>query len=422
MLLLAFLALISLASVANSLNYRVGAVEGYYWPSSEAVNGQSGHYSIDQRLELINLLAAQGAGVYWYAPQSVDTVKPFDASETSAWTRTASLGTSTGVAVVYGLRPGWLDTTTVQRVMAKVDELHAVGIRNYSLNMDDAEGASSDDQKQQQVWLVGNITSSYPDMSPYIFVPSEYWQHHDNSSVTKQQWARSLEIGDNGLPASMAFGVTGPEITPSSMTPSDFPPLTSTNNRRLVFWDNWIALDSAVALPWGLIGNRGASSSLFSDARYGYIVNMAYPLERTIHQIHCLGTLISGGSSCDAATVAGEWAQWLSDNGFAHSHSVANLTTALTEAIEQDNAYTSIAALEAAFPGLKDVFSTSPADVPSATPIAPPTTAATPVAPTPSPVAPSSSSTPAPTSSDVTVFTLPFALIAFVGLILAVTL
>lgn len=394
---LALFLTIALVSSVSALNYRVGAVEGFYWPSSEAVNGQSGSYSIDQRLELINLLAAQGAGVYWYAPQNEDTLKAFNGSMTTAWSRTASLGASTGVAVVYGLRPGYLDATVAQSVISKIGELHTIGIRNYSLNMDDAEGASSDAQKQLQVQLVSNITQQYPDMHPYIFVPSEYFQTHDNNSVTKQQWSNSLSIGDQGMPSSMAFGFTGAQVTPASMAPSNFPTLSS--SRRMAFWDNWIALDSATALPWGLIGDRSASASLFNDPRYGYILNMAYPLERTIHQLHCLGALIAGNTSCDATTVATAWAQWLSENGYAHSHSVSDMATALTTAIQTDKSYNSIAELEADYPNLSGVFSSAPVaapDTPSATP------------PTP--------------SNDNTSFKLPIALLAFIGLIAAATL
>lgn len=397
-LILLLIVTLTASTCASSLNYRVGAVEGYYWPSSESVNGQSGSYTLEQRLELINLLASQGAGVYWYAPQNVDTLKTFNGSMTTAWSRTASLGASTGVAVVYGLRPGYLNVTIAQNVLSKIGELQSVGIRNYSLNMDDAEGASSDDQKRLQVELIGNITQQYPDMQPYIFVPSEYFQTHDNSSVTKLQWANSLKIGDAGLPSAMAFGLTGAQVTPGSMAPSDFPTLTS--SRRLAFWDNWIALDNAAAIPWGLIGDRSASSSLFNDPRYGYILNMAYPLERTIHQLNCLGALIAGNSSCDASVVATAWATWLSDNGYAHGHSVSDMATALTTAIQTDKSYNSIAELENDYPALKDVFSTAPA----ATPNAP------------------SSTTPTPSNDITTSFKLPIALTAIVGLLLAITL
>lgn len=443
-LLLACIAVFSVFSRAMALNPRVGVVEGFYWAPEDAVNGQSGAFSIEQRLQLIELIASKGCGLYWYAPQSIDTLAAFNSSESAGWADTVNLGASKGVTIVYGLRPGYLDATVAARVLGKIGELFELGIRNYSINMDDAAGASSNAQKQAQVALAAQIATEYPLMHPSVFVPSEYHMDHAPAAANTSAWAAQLSIGDNGFNASTSFAVTGESITPDSMGPYSFPALPS--SRRRIFWDNWIAIDTNKRIPWGLVKNPMPFRDpvLFTDERYGYVLNLAYPLERIIHHIHCLGKSIAGTGVCTEESAAAEWAQWLFDHGFTHATPVAQISTALSTAIFEDNYFNSIAALEQSFPALAGVFSTPPvpptlpSPVPSPAPSPAPT--ASPNAPVPapgpspqtsapspsSPTAPTSTqaphSTPTPTNSDVSSFTLPVALIAFVGLILAVCL
>lgn len=51
---------------------------------------------------------------------------------------------------------------------------------------------------------------------------------------------------------------------------TDFPPL----KRRMIFWDNWMAVDSLDRLPRSLPKDR--SVQLFS-APYGYMLNLCFP-------------------------------------------------------------------------------------------------------------------------------------------------
>jgi hypothetical protein len=355
-------------SRAQSMNHVTGVVEGFYWPMSDAVFGQYGAFSFEQRVALLNLLAELKLGIYWYAPQSVSTLDAWDGAEAEHWSHVASVSASSGVRVVYGLRPGYLESD-FSEIISKVQELRDAGLKWYSLNFDDASGASSVEQKNRQISLAATLNTTFPDMTAYVFVPSEYYQSHDGAGTTLPQWAQSLAIADGGLNVSVAFGLTGPSITPSSMDPSKFPDLPS--GRRTIFWDNWIAVDTNTRLPWGLVGGSARiHSDLFTPA-YGYVMNLAYPLERNIHQLACLSSLANtGNTSCDAQVVASKWASWLFDHGFAHSHSIDSLSEALTQAILDDPSFTSIEALETAYPGLADVFSTPPdlSSIPNASP------------------------------------------------------
>lgn len=398
-LLVALITISSLYIPCQALNPNVGVVEGFYWPQSSQVFGQYGSYSLFQRLQLLQLLSSGGIATYWYAPQSVSTITPWDSTETQNWQQVATTSTSLGVQVVYGLRPGYLDDESITNTTDKVQELYNAGIRSYSLNFDDAEGGDEPAQEQLQTSLAANLTRDFPAMVPYYFTPGNYYQAHDASNTTLTQWSTSLSYLDSGLSKSIAFVTTGPVITPSTMNPSQFPTLPS--GRRKVFWDNWIAEDVSTRIPWGLIDGRVNASILSPSptSPYGYVLNLAYPLERIIHQLTCLSALANGTQTCVPAVMAEAWAAWLSANGFSHGISVDTIAANLTTAIEQDQYYASIADFETAFPDLTGVFSTPPTITPS------PFTSS-------SPSPPSLGSTPSPNASAPSSLPLAFALLS----------
>lgn len=381
---LAFLALCLIGAPSGAygqLKQNVGVVEGFYWTPSDAVNGQSGFFTFEQRLELFDVMAEGGLGVYYYAPQQVDSLGLWDANSVTKWTETATKASNLGISLVYGLRPGWLSGTWTE-IHDKVQQLLDVGIHAYALNFDDAEGASSDEQKNRQVALASYLDQTFPTMNLRIFLPSEYWQTHDGPSTTKSQWAASLSIVDSGLDSSVAMGLTGHDITPSSMSTSDFPPLSS--SRPKWFWDNWAAEDTSTKLPWGRISsssNPRIDTTLFTAPSYGYVLNLAFPVERTVHQVYCLAQLIDPSitNPCTTSYLGTRWATWLSDHGFAHQHSTSSLANTLAQVIEDDPyTMTSISQLESTYPGLSGVFSTPPTPPPTASPTPTPTSGSAP--------------------------------------------
>jgi hypothetical protein len=235
-----------------------------------------------------------------------------------------------------------------------LNELYSVGITSYSLSFDDAAGADTQPQQTAQVALVGRLQTDFPQMKLFTFVPSAY---HGDLYSDKSAWEAALATLDT-MNASVPMTFTGLSITPSSMSPSQLPSLGS--GRRTLFWDNWIAVDSSSRIPWGLIRNR--DSALWTSSSYGYILNLAFPLERVIHQLNCLKQLISDQApTCNASIAAAAWQDWLSSHGFVHSgRNPSEIKLALQTAIEQDRAFASIAELETSFPALSTIFSTPP--------------------------------------------------------------
>eukprot|EP01132_Coremiostelium_polycephalum_P003177 gene3177-3976_t len=341
----------------NALNYNAGVVEGYYWTQSEPVNGQWGSYSFTQRKQLIQLLASNNLGFYWYAPQSINTMTLWDSTQLSQWNQTAQLANSLGVKVIYGLRPGWL-STDFSSILTRLLQIQSSGITLYSLNFDDAEGVATSQQQQREVQLVTYLKTNAPGMTLWGLTPYAYYQ---DMFSTKSQWNTALQT-INGVSSTIPFIFTGKEITPSTMTTSQFPNLCST--RSCLWWDNWIAEDTNTRIPWGMVSGwaGGRIASNLFNSPYGYVLNLMFPLERAVHHIYCAGVLSSGTTtSCNVADVSQYWSNWLSSNGFLHgSQTVSSVASTLENAINDDIFFNSIADLEAHFPGLAQIFSTPP--------------------------------------------------------------
>ncbi|EGC37012.1 hypothetical protein DICPUDRAFT_91714 [Dictyostelium purpureum] len=345
-----FLLMIKFASAV--INPNVGVVEGFYWTQDDTINGQYGEYSFTQRKQLIQTIAAYNLGVYWYVPQTINTMALWSATQLSEWTTVASLGQSLGVKVVVGIRPGWLETAAFPTILARLQQIHSTGVAYYTLNFDDAEGVATTAQQNLEVQLVSYLQTNLPStFSLYGMIPYAYYQDMFSSKTIWQTKLAPIDAVSSAIP----FIFTGKVITPSTFSSSQFPTLSSSRNMK--FFDNWIASD-ANRISWGMIDGR-VNANIFTSS-YGYILNLAFPLERVIHHLYCAGQLASGGSSCSISTASQEWANWLNTNGFLHGKSVSTVKSSLQAAINADTYFETMADFEAAYPNLAGIFTTLP--------------------------------------------------------------
>ncbi|KAM9998358.1 hypothetical protein ACTFIY_007997 [Dictyostelium cf. discoideum] len=335
------------------INPAVGVVEGYYWTQADAVNGQYGSYSFSDRQKLIQMMAANNLGVYWFSPQTVDVNALWNTQELNEWTTIVALGASLNVKIVYGIRPGWLDTAVFPTILARLQQIASSGIIYYTVNFDDAEGVDTTSQQQKEVQLINYLQTNLPSMTLYSVLPFAYYQ---DMFTSRTKWQNALAT-INGVSSTIPFVFTGKEIAPYTMQTSQFPTLSP--SRPYKFFDNWIAGDTKDRISWGMIDGR--VDSVIFTSQYGYFLNLAFPLERVPHHIYCLGLLATGSTTCSVSASATYWANYLNSNGFIHNgKTVSQVATSLTNAINQDNYYDTIADMEAAFPNLATIFSTPP--------------------------------------------------------------
>jgi len=335
-----------------ALNMKTGLIEGYYWTQADSVNGQYGSYSHAQRLKLVSLMASNGIGVYWYVPQTVDLMATWTQTQLTQFTEVATLANSLGVRFVFGLRPHYIASNNFSAVKTRLEQIKSAGISYYSLNFDDAEGDSA--QQGLQASMATYLMNNVPGMTLAFFTPNAY---HMDEYPNRAAWEAALVTVDSGISASVPFVFTGEEITPSYMTTAQYPSLSS--NRPKVFWSNWIAMDTSTRIPWGMVAGT-AQQAIFNT---GFYLNLNFPLERAIHHISCLGALSTGSTTCNINTISTTWSTWLKNNGFFHNgQTIASVATSLYNAIDNDDYYASISALETAYPPLQGIFSQPPTE------------------------------------------------------------
>jgi len=273
-------------------------------------------------------------------------IKPLAAD----WVPVADLARTANITFSYCLRPGSLaNGGSNDAAYHTLKTISSFGFDSYSLCFDDVNGGDTQSQLHLQVKLVQNLTSSFPHIRLVSFTPGSYY-----GSARSQQ--TKLKYLDNALPTSISLVLTGPVVTPNSIsTSTSFPKL----NRRIIFWDNWNAEDTSVRLPWGL--TRSVPHQLFSGtANFGYVMNLAFPPERIVHQIFRTGQLRHNYSlpmSSAITLAANRWSAWLTEFGYwKNASNTAPLTQGLKLGIEQDVAYSSVSQMEQHLPMLKGVF------------------------------------------------------------------
>jgi len=175
---------------------------------------------------------------------------------------------------VIGIRPLFNDnlSLTLDKVRSKIKQIESP----YVLGWDDCPGGQTDSQKKLQLSLVEKLP-----YKPWGIIPGAYYA--ENNSM--ETWIKGLSI-INDVDISIPFILCSKNgINPSSFDPStDFPNL----NRKIFFWDNWMAVDSLSRLPRNLPRKRNTKKLFDATLAYGYMLNLCFPPERIIHGVAAL--------------------------------------------------------------------------------------------------------------------------------------
>ncbi|CAF5038480.1 unnamed protein product, partial [Rotaria sp. Silwood1] len=134
-----------------------GLIEGFYWSSSNAVQGQADFYSKQQRDNLISVMG-EGLNYYIFCPHETGndafTMTLWNAQQVIEWSDTISKASN--VSIIFGLRPRWIEDvqTSLKKIQSKLEQLASVGIRYYILCWDDSSGAGTNAQMELQRDLI----------------------------------------------------------------------------------------------------------------------------------------------------------------------------------------------------------------------------------------------------------------------------
>jgi len=327
-----------------------GVIEGFYWDQQNAVKGRWGDYSFSQRDDLIATMGNFNLNTYIYDPHGdfIDTMKLWTDDEVRSWSASDQKAKVVGVNLIVGLRPGWIVTVndTAGIILQRLNQLSAAGCTGYLLSWDDTPGAGTDPQMTLQRDLINSLLQMTSGPQLWGLVPAYY-----AGPYSPNEWENYLKIL-NGLPTYVPFLLCSRQgQNPSSFVPGDFPVLN--NDRRMIFWDNWIAVDTNTRIPWTLPPNR--DESIYTSSNYGYVLNLAFPPERVIHAVYAVsqnGTV----TTTIKINAAGQWAEYLVNKGFLNSSQRDQAKTDLNQCIVNDSP-DSLALLAQQYPYLGQAFS-----------------------------------------------------------------
>lgn len=210
-----------------------------------------------------------------------------------------------------------------------MNQLISIGIRCYILCWDDARGAGTTAQMILQRDLIHALVDQVKNIELIGIIPA-YYARSQIRDATNVAWAEKLSIL-NQIPNQIRFFVTGLTVVPSSIQTEDIPLLS---NRQVIFFDNWIAVDSnsKVTMTWP--PNRHSDIYKTSKSVSGSVLNLAFPPERIIHQIYALKQRINNTCSNINANQAAEfWATYLISNRFYESNTFEQLKSDLQSLI-----------------------------------------------------------------------------------------
>lgn len=228
--------------VFRRLKY-MGVVEGFYndpWPHQE-------------RLRMISFLEDVGMNYYIYAPKVEPFHRqrwklPYPEAEMKNFAELVACACAHGVTFNYALSPGldmdFRDPGDVEKLKAKLRGMFNLGVRAFTLALDDIPQASSADERlgRDQADLVNDIYDYLVSLDPDVelfFVPTVYSHTHSYWLGKKKKRAQYLEALARIHP-QVGIMWTGPgEVFSREIKKSQAMELKNLWGRPVLIWDNY---------------------------------------------------------------------------------------------------------------------------------------------------------------------------------------
>jgi len=227
-----------------------GVIEGFYndpWPHQE-------------RLRMISFMEDAGFNYYIYAPK-LDPLhrqwwrRPYPAAELKNFAELLAFCRAHGIAFNYGISPG-LDMdlgkeAEVAKLEKKLKSLFEVGVRNFTLCLDDIPESRQADRKiaERQVKVVNGIHSYLVSLDPdcrLFFVPTVYSRTYSRLKNKKPKKAGYLEA-IAALHPEIGIMWTGPgEVFSRKIDKAGAMELKNLWGRPVIVWDNYPVNDVAL--------------------------------------------------------------------------------------------------------------------------------------------------------------------------------
>lgn len=224
-----------------------GVIEGFYGTP----------WTHEQRLDMIEFIARHGMNTFAYAPKDDPYLRrrwrePYDGPDLDRLAELVAAAADAELTFLYGLSPGlsmrYSDGSETDRVLAKYDQVRALGVETFGLLLDDipaelqhpADREAYPDLVSAHVDVVNGVYAGLVEQSPQaamVVCPTQYWGRGDEDYISR--------LGQ-GIDARIDLFWTGRAICSPSLDLADAAAFLRSTNRPPLYWDNYPVNDVAM--------------------------------------------------------------------------------------------------------------------------------------------------------------------------------
>lgn len=300
-----------------------GVVEGFYWKPEDHYQSQYGEYTHEQRRELLQFMQKKKLGVYAYDPKRSMDILGQEARkirsttplrDSSQWHSTFRVAKACGIDFIWGICCSTKDEVHGTRKL--IDQLMQLGASGVSLQYDDTlfkherkDRACIQRKVQELLPVIQELVTFYPTFIRGICPPCDKGEPWFLESVLNEFHEK---IPNRDIP--FIFTVEWEAHKNNDISRQLLPRF---KDRKLIFWDNWIAADSLNEGKCKPLPPPNRRRDLLSELA-GYWLNLCFPVERMYPIVSFMSLLQTLGRSPhpeETATmldlVAEEWAEKL---------------------------------------------------------------------------------------------------------------
>ena len=247
-----------------------GVIEGFY--------GRP--WTHEQRLELIEFIAARGMNTFVYAPKDDPLVRrewrsAYDGPDLERLAELVTQGQRHGINIVYCLSPGlsiqYSSAADGEALCSKLDSVAALGVRSFGLLLDDiplelqhvADRAAYGDLVEAHTALVGRVAGHLGPGRSLVVCPTVYCGYGDEDYIAR--------LG-RGIDPRVELFWSGRAICSATIDLADAATFARSAERPATYWDNYPVNDVAMTHELHVGPYRGRDPHLWRFAT-GVIAN-----------------------------------------------------------------------------------------------------------------------------------------------------
>lgn len=248
-----------------------GVVEGFYGV----------FYTFPERNSLIDFIGRHGYNFYIYGPKNdrqhrARWWEPYPDEIMEQFAQTVATAQAAGVTFCYGLSPiSYASQEDFERVTAKLRPFFEIGVRSFSICMDDIMPMSTEDTdtKRYEIFAemhLGMCNRLYDWLQ--LLSPSCTLNMCPVDYYGTAPFGNYLRVLGEGLHPNIGIFYTGPQICSPTISTADVEEFARVARRAPLIWDNYPVNDLAMRSEMHIGPLRGREETLYRSVQ-GVVVN-----------------------------------------------------------------------------------------------------------------------------------------------------